>query len=360
MTKKFTKTPNKLIKRPVKTGEILEGEVIGRGRSRVYVDLGPQGTGIVYGKEFYRARAQLRDISDGETIPVKIKNQENEDGYIEVSLKDASDELSWGELEEKEKEDETITIKIKGANKGGLLTTVAGIQAFLPVSQLAPEHYPKVEGGNKQKILEKLKKFIGKEMEVKIATANPKQDKLILSEKATESSKMKEILEENYEVGEVIEGEITSIVDFGAFIKFSKEEDDIQEPIEGLIHISELDWKLIDNPSEVVKSGEKIEAEIIDISGDKVSLSLKALKENPWDNIKEKLEKGAKVEGEVTKLTSFGAFIQITPKIQGLVHISEFGSKDTMEKELQPGNKYTFEILNINPDKYQISLKLVS
>ena len=358
MTKNFTKTPNKLIKKPVKIGEILEGEVIGRGRSRVYVDLGPQGTGIIYGREFYRARAQLRDVSDGETIPVKVKNQENEDGYIEVSLKDASDELSWGELEEKEKEDETITVTIKGANKGGLLTTVSGIQAFLPVSQLAPEHYPKVEGGNKQKILEKLKKFVGKEMDVKIATANPNQDKLILSEKATESSKMKEVLEENYEVGEVIEGEITSIVDFGAFIKFSKEKDELQEPIEGLIHISELDWKLIDDPSEVVEPGEKVEAKIIDISGDKVSLSLKALKENPWTNIKEELDKGDEVEGEVTKLTSFGAFVQLTPKIQGLVHISEFGSKDKMEKEVQPGNEYTFEVLNINPDKYQISLRL--
>lgn len=357
MTKKFTKTSDKLIKRPVKIEEIMEGKVIGRGRSRVYVDLGPQGTGIIYGREFYKARAQLRDVSDGEIIPVKIKSQENEDGYIEVSLKDASDELSWVELEGKEEEDETITITIKGANKGGLLTTVSGIQAFLPVSQLAPEHYPKVEGGNKQKILEKLKKFVGQEMKVKIATANPNQNKLILSEKATESSKMKEVLEENYEVGEVIEGEITSLVDFGAFIKFSKEKDELQEPIEGLIHISELDWKLIDDPSEVVEPGEKVEAKIIDISGDKVSLSLKSLKENPWSSIKEKLEKGDETEGEVTKLTSFGAFVQLTPKIQGLVHISEFGSKDKMEKELQPGNKYTFEILNINPDKYQISLR---
>ncbi|PIQ05224.1 MAG: hypothetical protein COW72_02925 [Candidatus Nealsonbacteria bacterium CG18_big_fil_WC_8_21_14_2_50_37_10] len=227
---------------------------------------------------------------------------------------------------------------------------MSGIPAFLPVSQLESCHYPRVEGGDMAKILKELQKFVGKEMEVKIFDLSKKERKLILSEKIKEIERIKEVLK-NYKVGEVVEGEITGITDFGAFVKFG-------ENLEGLIHISELDWKIIEDPSEVVKVGEKVKAKIIEISGEKVSLSLKALKKDPWLTLEEKYKKGNIVSGKVTKFNPFGAFVRITPEIQGLCHISEFGTKIKMAERLKIDKNYDFQILEIQKEEHRMSLKL--
>lgn len=260
---------NELIK-PPKVGEIVEGKVIGKGRSAVFLDLGIIGTGIIYGKEFYEAKKELKNLKIGDKIFTKIINLENEQGYIELSVSGASKEITFETLKEKKEKREKIRVKILGANKGGLLARVSGLPAFLPVSQLSNEHYPKVEGGETTKILRELQKFIGKEMEVKILDLSPKDGQVILSERAVVSDKLKERLK-NYKVGDVVEGEISGITGFGAFLKFG-------QGLEGLIHISELDWKNIEDPTKIVKVGDKIQAKIIDISGQKVSLSLKRLK----------------------------------------------------------------------------------
>jgi small subunit ribosomal protein S1 len=349
--------------RPPKVEEIMAGKIIGRGRSSIFVDLGIFGTGIIYGKEFYDSKDALKNLKIGDQIVAKIIDLENEDGYIELSLSGASKELSWEILKQKKENGEIITVKILAANKGGLLTEVSGIQAFLPVSQLSPEHYPRIEGADATKILKELQKFINKEMEVKIFDLDPKENKLILSEKAKEFEKIKEFLK-NYKIGDVVDCEISGITDFGAFVKILppenlKEKEKIVE-IEGLIHISELDWQLIENPAEIIKIGERVKAKIIDISGDKVSLSLKALKKDPWTEIEKKYKKGDTVKGVVTKFNPFGAFVKITPEIQGLCHISEFGTKSKMEEKLKIGKKYDFQILEIRPEEHRMSLKLVS
>jgi len=178
--------------------------------------------------------------------------------------------LSFEVLKQKKEKGEPILVKILGANKGGLISEVSGIPAFLPVSQLSSDHYPKVEGGDKIKILRELQKFIGKALEVKILNLDPINEQIILSEKAKVFDKKREILK-NYKIGDIVEGEITGILDFGAFLRFGQD-------LEGLIHISEMDWKIIKDPSEIVKIGDKVKAKIIEISGDKVWLSLKALK----------------------------------------------------------------------------------
>jgi len=340
--------------KPPRIGQIVQGKVINVGKAAIFLDLGTQGTGIIYGKEFYEAKGSLKNLNIGDSVSAKIVELENEDGYIELSLSKANKELTWKELKRIKEEEEIIKVKIQGANKGGLLTKVFGIPAFLPVSQLSPEHYPKVEGGHSQKILEKLQEFIGQELEVKLFSLDPKEENLILSEKAKEAEKIKEQLK-NYKVGDIVEGEITGVVDFGAFIKFGKEK------LEGLIHISELDWQLIENPSEIVKVGDKTKAKIVDISEDgKVSLSLKALKKNPWQEIEKKFKKGDIVKGKVTKFNPFGAFVQISSKIQGLCHISEFGSKEKMEESLKIGEKHNFQILSIEPKEHRMTLKLIS
>lgn len=348
--------------KPPKVGEIIQGKIISKGRASVFLDLGVWGTGIIYGREFYEEKKKLKNLKIGDTLFTKIVDLENEEGYVELSLTKAGKELAWEDLKQKKEKDETIKVKIIGANKGGLLTEMSGIPAFLPVSQLMPEHYPKVEGGNTQQILGALQKFIGKEIEVKIFDFNQKEEKLILSEKAKESEKVREVLK-GYKIGDIVEGEITGIIDFGAFIKFSPSEALAKEgsikSLEGLIHISELDWQLIKDPSEIVKVGQKVKAKIIDISNGKVSLSLKALKKDPWKDIEKKYKKGDIVKGEITKFNPFGAFIKISPQIQGLCHISEFGSQKKMEQNLKIKEKYDFQILLIEPKEHRMTLKLV-
>ncbi|MCP6719432.1 MAG: S1 RNA-binding domain-containing protein [Patescibacteria group bacterium] len=336
--------------RPPKVGEIVEGKVIGKKRAAVFLDLGPIGTGTVYGREFFEAKEELRGLKKGDRITAKIINLETDDGFIDLSISSASKELSFETLNKKKEDGEPIKIRISGANRGGLTAEISGISAFLPVSQLASEHYPKVEGGEKIKILKELQMFIGKDFEVKIIDIFPRKNQIILSEKAKDFDKLRKKLE-NYKVGDEVKGEITGVTDFGAFIKFDKD-------LEGLIHISELDWKIIDDPAEVVKTGDKVKAKIIEVSGDKVSLSLKALKKDPWDGVGEKYKKGDIISGKVTKFNPFGAFVQLSKEIQGLCHISEFES-GKMEDVLELGKKYKFQVLSIDEKEHRMSLRPV-
>jgi len=341
---------NDLLK-PAKVGEIVEGKIIGKGKSSIFLDLGPIGTGIIYGKEFYDAKEKLKNLKIGDKIFTKIIDLENEEGFIELSVSGASRELAVETLKQTKEKGDTISVKILGANKGGLITEISGIPAFLPVSQLSNLHYPKVQKGEKTEILKALQKFVGQELEVKILNFTPREEQIILSERAKELENKKEILKK-YKVGDVVEGEITGITDFGAFMKFGEE-------LEGLIHISELDWKIIEDPAKIAKVGDKIKAKIIEINPDgRISLSKKALKKDPWEGIKEKYKKGDIVSGKVIKFNPFGVFIQLTPEIQGLCHISEFeGGK--MEEILEIGKEYKFKILLIDETEHRINLKLV-
>ena len=354
---------NNLLK-PPQIGKIVEGKIIGKARSTVFLDLGALGTGIIYGREFKESKNEIKNFKMGDTILAKIIDLENEDGYIELSLNQASNEMVWERIREKKEKGETIMIKILGANKGGLLTEISGIPAFLPVSQLLAEHYPKVEKGDTAKILKELQAFIGQEMEVKVFDLDPRQNKLILSEKAKENEELKEILN-NYKMGDLVEGEVTGVTNFGVFLKFPVSDKDQGPTLEGLIHISELDWQLIEDPADIVKIGERVQAKIISIVDNKVSLSLKALKKDPWEEIEKQFQKGDIIKGKVTKSNPYGAFVQILSqdqndqKIQGLCHISEFGTKSKMESSLEIGKTYKFQILSLDPKEHRMSLKKI-
>jgi small subunit ribosomal protein S1 len=339
--------------RPPKVGEVIRGRIIGRGRSTVYIDLGPWGTGLIYGREFLQAKEILKNTQDGQEFFVKIVDMENEDGFLELSALEADKDIAWLKLKEKKESGESLNVKILGANKGGLLANVSGINAFLPVSQLSSQNYPRVEDGDGNKILRELQKFVGQEMELRVLDLDPREEKLILSEKIKENEKIKEILK-NYQVGSVVEGEVTGVVDFGAFVKFGP------EGLEGLVHISELDWQLIENPADIVKIGQKVKLKIIDITDGKVSLSLRALKEDPWQTIENdpSYQKGKTISGKVTKFNPFGAFVEVAPKIQGLCHISEFRSQPKMEEALKINEAYNFEIILVDPKEHRLLLKL--
>jgi len=338
-------------------GSLVKGKVVARDRASLFIDLGPiAGTGIIYGREFYEAKDTIAKLNIGDTVSSKVVDPENDEGYVELSLKDAIKDIGWQKLREMKINEEIITVKITGVNKGGLLSSLNGMSAFLPVSQLSPENYPRVADADKQKILKELQKFVGQTLEVKILDLMPSEGKLILSEKAKSEQALKEILKD-YKVGDIIEGTITGIADFGAFIKFPVSIEKTQ--IEGLIHISELDWQLVQNPAEVVKVQEQVKAQIIDIKNSQVFLSLKRLKENPWEEIEKKYKKGDVLKGTVISLSPFGAFVEVLPRIRGLCHISEFATQQEMEASLKVGEKYDFEILLIEPKEHRMSLKLI-
>ncbi len=346
---------------PPQTDEVVEGKIAEIGKNSIFVDLGPMGIGIIYGREIKGSRQLFKELKTGDKISAVVTEPENENGYVELSVKKAFREQAWQELAEAKKEEQIISVKITAANRGGLIANINGISGFLPVSQLSTENYPRVEEGDKNKILQHLNKFVNREMKVRVLDLNPGEEKLIVSEKATEEKKLKETLA-RYKVGDVVEGEISGVVDFGAFIKFSpakESPDDATETLEGLIHISELDWQLIENPRDIIKVGDRVEAKIIGIDNNRLSLSLKALKEDPWKNAAKKYKKGQKIKGEVTKLNPFGAFVKVDKNIQGLAHISEFDNDPKKIQEMmEVGQKYEFEIASIEPNEHKMALSL--
>lgn len=334
-----------------KPGDIVEGEVVEKKGSRLFVDLGNRGTGIVYGREYYEAQDLIKPLAPGDRIVAKVVEADNEEGYIELSLKQAGREKNWQEMRRLMESGEMLKLKIAEANRGGLIVAYLGVPGFLPASQLAQEHYPRVEGGDKGRIYEELKKLIGQELELTIIDVDPDEGKLIFSEKSRETEAIRQRLAQ-YHVGDVVAGEVAGLVSFGAFVKFG-------EGLEGLVHISEINWQLISSPADVLKIGEKVQAKVIGIEGDKVSLSLKALQEDPWSKAGEKYKKGDAVAGTVVKFNPFGAFVKLDEDIQGLAHISEFGSEARMKEMLTLGQPHEFKILSVDPKEHRLALGLV-
>ncbi|MFA6324943.1 MAG: S1 RNA-binding domain-containing protein [Candidatus Paceibacterota bacterium] len=315
---------------------LVEGPVILVRKSSVFVDLSPFGTGIIYGKEFINAKDIIKKISLGDVIKAKIVEVENENGYTELSLKEARQALIWSEAEKAIKGKTVMELEIKEANKGGLILEWQGIQGFLPASQLKADHYPKVEDSDKDKILKELKKLVGEKISVMIISTLPKEGKLIFSEKDNNPEEKKEILSK-YNVGDDLDCTIAGIVDFGIFLK-------LEEGLEGLVHISELDWGLVEDPRSMFKVGDKIRAKVIEIKDGKISLSVKALKENPWTEFEGKLKKGDIIKGVVIKYNKHGALISIKEGVAGLVHNSTFGGEAKLREKLELGKTYNFQI----------------
>ncbi|MEX0917076.1 MAG: S1 RNA-binding domain-containing protein [Candidatus Paceibacterota bacterium] len=331
-----------------KEGDIVEGPVISIGPSQIYIDLAPHGTGIIYGREYIHARDVLRRVNLGDSVAAKIVDAENEEGYIELSLKEARQALIWAEAEHAILNKTVFELPVKDANKGGLIIEWQGVVGFLPASQLKSEHYPRVDDGDKDKILDELKALINEKLAVSIITADPKEGKLIFSEKSLEEKDKEEIID-RYTVGDVVSGEVTGAVDFGIFLK-------LEEGLEGLVHISEIDWGLVEDPRAVYKVGEKVDAKVIEIKDGKVSLSVKSLKENPWISAKKKYSKGDKVSGVIIKYNKHGALASIEEGVAGLVHISEFESESELRSILELGKVYPFTITVFEPDEQRMTL----
>ncbi len=344
-------------------GEKITGKVIEVDSRAIYVDLGMMGTGIVYGKEIKDGfGTDRKKIKAGDDITAAIIDWESDEGYIELSISEAVREQAWNDLAKKRDERVPITIRILDANKGGLMVEVNGITGFMPVSQLTAEHYPRVEDGDKNKILEILKSYVGTEMVVCVLDIDEAEDKLIVSEKEAHRDKEKDAVSE-LKVGDVIEGEASGVVDFGAFVKFlppsKKSSDREEDKLEGLVHISQLDWQLIDDPRKIVKVGDKVRAKIISIDDTRISLSIRELKNDPWEKAAKKYKIGDLVKGKVHKINHFGAFVYLDKDIHGLAHVSSFpGYPDKAIDEIAKiGDEYSWEIMSMEPNEHRMGLK---
>ena len=337
--------------KPPAMDDVVEGPVIALGRARVFVDLHPFGTGIIYGREYLSARETLTNVHIGDLVTAKVVGNENDEGYIELSLREARQALIWNEAEVAAQQKKVFELAVTDANKGGLIINWNGIQGFLPASQLSPAHYPRVPDGDKDKIFLELKKMIGQKLEVMVITASPKEQKLIFSEKGAGPSERSSLVEK-YHVGDVVDGTVTGATEFGVFVK-------LEDGLEGLVHISELDWALVENPKTRYKVGEPVKVKVIEIKDSKVSLSIKALIEDPWKAAAAKFKKDQQVDAVVIKYNKHGALASIEEGVAGLVHISEFADENELRAKLELGKVYPFTITFFEPQERRMTLKPV-
>jgi small subunit ribosomal protein S1 len=335
----------------LKPGDMVEGTLISVGKNEVYVDLEGYGVGVVRGRELYDDEATLNSLKPGDKIFVSVVEPENKEGIVELSLRQAGQERVWQTLKQKMESKEVIRTKILEANKGGLMVEINNVTGFLPVSQLSLEHYPRVEDGDKSKILSVLQSYVNQLFDVQIITADSDEEKLIVSEKAVFEKEMEDRLGA-LKIGEVVDGVITGVVDFGAFVKFGD--------LEGLVHISELAWQRIENPKDIVKVGQRVKAKIISIDKGRVSLSIKQLQADPWLEAVKRYQIGQVVSGKVAKIMPFGVFVELDKDIQGLCHIMELSHEAVKNPEdiLKPGQEKEFKIISIEPAEHRLGLSL--
>lgn len=334
----------------VHEGDIVTGTVITTGQNEVYIDIQGVYTGIIRGPELNDESGENVKLQVNDTAQATVLELENEQGIVECSFRLAGHKKAWEELEHMKDDNQVVDVKVVDANKGGLIVRLGRINGFLPVSQLTVEHYPRVEGGNKNRILERLKEYIGQIFKVKVMTVEEGENKLIVSERAAWEEKQSAALSK-ITIGSIIEGVAAGIVDFGVFVEFG-------DGLEGLLHISELAWQRIENPADYVKVGQKIKAQVIGIDGGKISLSVKRLVPDPWKALHYSL--GQIVKGKVLKLNPFGAFVELDHDIHGLAHISELSLKKIKDPSevLTIDDVRDFKIISLEPRYHRLGLSI--
>ena len=335
-------------------GDIVKGTVLSASKAEIRLDIDGIASGVVRGRELYFEAEEYANLKPGDVVEATVVEEENENGELELSFRSAGQQKAWSALVDALENRKIIKVRINDANKGGLIASYAQIQGFLPVSQLAPENYPRVNGGDKSKILDKLKSFVGADFEVKVMALEEKEEKLIVSEKEAWQEKQKDIISK-YKVGSIVAGTITALTDFGVFLSFG-------ENLEGLIHISELAWQRIDDPSDLFKVGDKIKAEIISIEGSKIFLSAKKLLTDPWQEVDKKYQVGQKVSGTILKINPFGLFVELDKDIHGLAHISQLGlpAGRKINEVYKIGERQDFTVVSLEPKDHRLGLAVAA
>ncbi len=345
-------TPEELVEameaslRDFKDGDIVEGEVVKIDRDEVLVDIGYKSEGVVPAKEL----SIRHDVNPNEVVKVGdhiealVLQKEDKEGRLILSKKRAQYERAWGRIEEVMQSGGTIKGPVIEVVKGGLILDI-GLRGFLPASLVDLRR------------VRDLHPFVGTELEAKIIELDRNRNNVVLSRRAyleeSQSEGRKKFLE-SLKKGERRKGTVSSIVNFGAFVDLGG--------VDGLVHVSELSWKHVDHPSEVVQVGQEVEVEVLDVDleRERVSLSLKATQEDPWKEFERKYQAGEVIEGQVTKLVPFGAFVRVAAGIEGLVHISELSNEhvDTPESVLSVGDKVRVKVIEVDVSRRRISLSM--
>lgn len=334
-----------------KPGELMNGTVIFKGKNKLLIDIQGVATGIVSGRELRDSFHTFQDLKIGNTVMTMVLEEENEEGMIVLSLRMASQQKAWDHFHKLIDDDETMSFTPQEVNKGGLLANIDGIRTFLPVSQLAPVHYPRVSNSDQGEIMNRLQKYIGHKFTVKIITMDEEAGKIVVSERSAMAEERAKTLE-TLNMDEKREGMVTGVVKFGLFVAF--------DGLEGLVHISEIAWGHVKNPAEHYNVGDKVKVKVIGVDSDKLSLSIKQLTKDPWEEIAERYPVGKKVTGTVMRFADYGAFLKLEQEINGLVHLSEVTHKkiEDASEALKIGEKVEAQVINIDIDERRIGLSI--
>ena len=343
------KSPDFVLPEP---GKIVEGKVAFISKKHIIVDLGGVQTGIITGREMKDSMGTTEELHVTDLVSACVLEAENEDGLVVLSLRRASQDKTWDKFVKAYEANQSLKVRPKEANKGGLLLEVDGIKGFIPVSQLAPLHYPRVNGADSAKILSRLQELVGQEFTVKIISIDKENGKLILSERAAFERERFDTLA-TLKTGSVVTGTVSGIVKFGIFVAF--------DGLEGLVHISEIAWGHVSDAHDFARLGDKVEVKIIGIEGDKISLSMKQLTPDPWEEIEKKYKVGTVIKTKISRLAQFGAFVQLEDDITGLIHNSEIpGNPDDAAKALEVGQSVEARVIEINKDEKRVGLSLLA
>lgn len=332
----------------IKIGDRINGKIIFLAKNQALLDIPNVGLGIVRGKELYNEEF-LAKLKIDEVIEAVVLELDNELGMLELSFRAIGKDKVWEEIQKAFDEKTVIDAKIRDANRGGFLIKVKGIDGFLPASLLSPTHAVKNVSVEDNSLLNQMKKYVGQSFKVKIININLENESLIVSEKSV-SDEIAHLKLQKYKVGETVEGHVVGVVDFGVFVRFD-------EDLEGLIHISEIAWKKVEDPRKEFKIGQKVKAKIVDIDSDnRINLSIKQLMDNPWKEFSKGTKPGEKFVGTVTKIVSYGVIVVNDEDIQGLCHISQISedgidSPAKIHEILKIGDTKEFTVLSLESDE---------
>ncbi len=334
-------------------GDIVEGTVVAKGKNELLVDIGGKSEGIISGKELTDSYQTFKKAQVGDKLLTFVVHAEDEQGYVVLSLGRAESERRWLELSQAQQAETPLTVEVLDFNKGGLLVALGNIRGFIPVSHVDRAHFPdattRAALGSRVGRDNALAELVGQELQARVIELDRKSNRLILSEKLATTGKtsdeQKKLLQK-LAVGDVVKGKVTSILPFGIFVDLNG--------FEGLVHISELSWGKVSDPGELFEPGQEIEVKVteIDLEDNKVSLSVKDLQEDPWRDSDCRYKVGTTVEGVVTKVTPYGAFIRLEEGMDGLIHISE------TKGPLTEGETIKTKIISFDPTERKLGLSI--
>ena len=331
--------------RRIAHGDIIDGVVVRVDPDEVLVDVGSKSEGVISSRELGTRESGTPDLHSGDRIKVFVLQPENEDGNVVLSLRRARAESVWLKAQEQQVSGEMMDAEVREQNKGGLIVNILGLRGFLPTSQVSRTYNAN------------LQELVGQRIGVKILEVNRKRNRLIVSQKAAfdeDRARQRGELFEKLKVGDEIEGKVSGLTTYGAFVNLGA--------ADGLIHISELSWDRVANVADVLTVGQEVQVKVIKLDPDtsRISLSLRQLGQDPWDHIEKRFPPGAIVEGEVTKIKKYGAFLQIGDGIEGLLHISELAWEHVEHTEdvVHVGQKLRVRVFQADRSRRRISLSL--